>query len=318
MAARRPASPPASVEAEFVEAEFVEPSRLYRGSTSRAIGVMIAEATAKIVGDPFYGAQLKSINESLGDHDLLPVLLTAQSTTDLRRVEAYFMGGHLAGAILGSLRVDNPLPNRLRAAGIPTVLWGCPARGTVASYVDVDNRHGAHLAVEHLISLGHRKIATISGNLDMAHAFDRRAGYQDALLAAGIPLDPTLEEVANYLPERAHMAMERLLLNHPDVDSVFVASDLMAAAAVRVLRQARKRIPEDIAIVGFDDSPTAIATDPPLTSIHQPIEEVGRETVEMLMREIDDPRGEPRQLVLTTSLVIRESTIGVESPGVAA
>ncbi len=120
----------------------------------------------------------------------------------------------------------------------------------------------------------------------MAGAIDRRMGYRDALVEAGITLDPTLEEVADYLPDRAHMAMERLLLNRPDVDGVFAASDLMAAAAMRVLRQAGKRIPKDVAVVGFDDSPTARTTNPPLTSIRQPLDEIGHEAVSILMREM--------------------------------
>jgi DNA-binding LacI/PurR family transcriptional regulator len=106
------------------------------------------------------------------------------------------------------------------------------------------------------------------------------------------------------------MAMERLLLNHPDVDAVFAASDLMAAAAMRVLHQARKAVPDDVAVVGFDDSPTAWVTRPPLSSIRQPIEEMGHEAVSILMREMAEPEEAPRQVVFATELISRESTIG--------
>jgi DNA-binding LacI/PurR family transcriptional regulator len=109
------------------------------------------------------------------------------------------------------------------------------------------------------------------------------------------------------------MAMERLLLNHPDVDAVFAASDLMAAAAIGVLHQAGKRIPEDIAVVGFDDSPTALSTRPQLSTIRQPIEQLGHEAISMLMREMQEPGRAPDQLVLATELVVRESTIGVSA-----
>jgi len=195
---------------------------------------------------------------------------------------------------------------------IPTVICGRPPKDLKVSCVDSDNRQGGSIAVRHMLELGRKKIAIISGNLDMPSAVDRLMGYREALAAAGHPLDPTLEEVADYVPDRAHMAMERLLLNHPDVDGVFCASDLMAAAAMRVLHQAKKRVPEDVAIVGFDDSPTAWATRPPLTSVRQPIEELGRATVETLMRDMSDQDEAPRKVVFDTELVVRESTVGSE------
>ena len=171
------------------------------------------------------------------------------------------------------------------------------------------------LAVEHLLSLGRKRIAIISGNLDMPSAADRLGGYCDALTAAGLPVDPTYEEVADYLPDRAHMAMERLLLNHADLDAVFAGSDEMAAAAIPVLRQARKRIPEDVAVVGFDDSPTARICKPMLTSVRQPILEMGRETVSVLFRQIADPDAEPPHSIFHAEIAVRESTSGARTAG---
>jgi DNA-binding LacI/PurR family transcriptional regulator len=116
--------------------------------------------------------------------------------------------------------------------------------------------------------------------------------------------------VADYQPERVQMAMERLLLNHPDVDAVFAASDLIATAAMQVLLQARKRIPEDVAIIDFDDSSSCLVIRPPLSSIRQPIEAMSREAVKILMRTIAEPGEAPRQVMLATELVARESTVG--------
>jgi DNA-binding LacI/PurR family transcriptional regulator len=280
---------------------------------SKSVAVVITEPAAKIFGDPFFSVLFKGIYDALAERSLLPLMLAPQSAKDLELAQAYLLQRHFDGVVLISLHGDNQLPNRLRDARIPAVLLGTPARGIVASYIDSDTRRGARLAVEHLISLGRHQIATISGNLDMTGAVDRLMGYRDALVAADITLDPTLEEVADYLPNRAHMAMERLLLNHPDVDAVFAASDLMAAAAIGVLHQAGKRIPEDIAVVGFDDSPTALSTRPQLSTIRQPIEQLGHEAISMLMREMQEPGRAPDQLVLATELVVRESTIG--APG---
>ena len=293
-----------------------EPRIPSRGHNS--VAVVITESTTKLFGDPFFSPLVKGIYAALAERSLLLVMLAPHSAKDLELTEAYLTGKHVDGAILVSLHGNNSLPNCLVERHVPTVICGRPARGVPASSVDSDNRQGGALATRHLIDQGRRHVATISGNLDMPSAVDRLTGYRDALAEAGIALDATFEEVADYQPDRAHIAMERLLLNHPDVDGVFAASDLMAAAAIRVLHQARKRVPEDVAIVGFDDSPTAWVTRPPLSSIRQPIEEMGREAVAILLREMADPEEAPRQVVFATELISRESTIGAgtrETPG---
>ncbi len=299
-------------ELDYIPNTSTRPTPKYK---SNSVGVVITEPTTKLFGDPFFSPLLKGIYAALAEKSLLLVMLAPQSTRDLALAQSYLLDRHVDGVILASLHGDIQLPARLCDEGIPMVLCGRPPRGVKASFVDSDNRQGAMLAVNHLISLGRRKIATISGNLDMPGAVDRLAGYREALMAAGIPLDPTLEEVADYVPDRAHMAMERLLLNHPDVDAVFAASDLMASAAIRVLAQSRRRVPEDVAIIGFDDSPTALVTHPRLSSIRQPIEEMGHETVTVLVREMEDPEETPCQVIFTTELVVRESTVGTEAIG---
>jgi DNA-binding LacI/PurR family transcriptional regulator len=304
------------VERAIAELDY-EPGVVVRAPalTSHSVGVVITEPTTKLFGDPFFSPLLKGIYAALADRQLLMVMLAPQSPKDLELAQNYLLDHHVDGVILASLHGDNPLPSELREHDIPMVVCGRPPKSVKASCVDSDNRQGGALAVNHLLSLGRKRIAIISGNLDMPSAVDRLNGYRDALTAAGIKLDPTLEEVADYLPQRAHMAMERLLLNHPDVDGVFASSDLMAAAAVRVLHQARKRVPEDIAVIGFDDSPTAYATRPPLSSIRQPIEELGREAVNILMQEMDAPSAEPRQVIFATELIVRESTVSPASGG---
>ena len=282
--------------------------------TSNSVGVVVTESTTKMFGDPFFSPLMKGIYAALAERSILLVMLAPHSNRDMELTESYLIDKHVDGAILVSLHGDNPLPLHLIEHHVPTVICGRPPKGVGASSVDSDNRQGGALAVNHLISQGRRRIATIAGNLDMPGAIDRLMGYRDALTAAGIPLDPTLEEVADYQPDRAHIAMERLLLNHPDLDAVFAASDLMAAAALRVLHQSRKRVPEDIAIIGFDDSPPAWVTRPPLSSVRQPIEEMGHEAVNVLMRQMADPDEAPRQVTFATELVIRASTGGVIAP----
>jgi DNA-binding LacI/PurR family transcriptional regulator len=287
------------------------PRRLTMASNS--VGVVIAEPTTNLFHDEFYAPLLKGIQANLAEREKLLVMFAASSRRDTELVQAYLTDRHVDGVILVGLHGDHPLPALLEAARIPTVICGRPPKGISLSSVDSDNRQGGQLAVEHLLSLGRKCIATISGNLDMPSAVDRLGGYRSALAAAGVAPDPTLEEVGDYSPDRAHMAMERLLLNHPNVDGVFAASDHMAAAAIDVLRQARKRVPEDVAVIGFDDAAAAMDTQPPLSSIRQMITEMGRGAVELVMREIDEPGQPPRQLIFSMDLVIRASTVGDQS-----
>ena len=158
-----------------------------------------------------------------------------------------------------------------------------PRRPTSVSYVDVDNRGGANSAVAHLVAAGRRVIATVAGPQDMAPGVDRLAGYRDALLDAGLGSHPSLEVVADFTQEGGAKAMERLLAARPDIDAVFAASDLIAAGALSVLAAAGRRVPEDVAVVGFDDSPVATSTRPALTSVRQPIEEMGHEMARLLI-----------------------------------
>ncbi len=294
------------------------PARRGKRPAASTIGVVVAEATTGLFADPYYSALFRGISTALANQQLLLMLMAPQSARESRATQALLSGRQVDGVIMVGLHIGSPLPALARQLSIPAVLCGRPPREVEISSVDCDNRDGAAAAVEHLLSLGRRRIAVISGNLDVPAAVDRRMGYRDALAGAGIPIDPTMEEVADFYSDRARLAMERLLLNHPELDSVFVASDQMAVAAVEVLTQARKRIPEDVAVIGFDDSPYALATSPALSSIHQPFEETGTEAVALLLREMADPDETPRQIVLKTKLVIRASTVGREVAGEAS
>ena len=165
--------------------------------------------------------------------------------------------------LLVSLHGDNPLPTRLAGRGIPIVVGGRPLRGSAVHFVDIDNRGGARAAVAHLAGLGRRVIATIAGPTDMGAGVDRLAGYRDGLEEAGTSAGRDLESVADFGHDGGLRAMRELLARRPDIDAVFAASDLMAAGALQALREAGRRIPDDVAVVGFDDSPLAATTSRP-------------------------------------------------------
>ncbi|MDN5384220.1 MULTISPECIES: LacI family DNA-binding transcriptional regulator [Streptomyces] len=278
-----------------------------------AVAVIIAEPETRIFADPYFGLQLRGISKELTAHDTQLVLLLTEGRDDYARVGRYLAGGHVDGALVFSLHLDDPLPEMIQRAGVPTVFGGRPgwSDGThKVVYVDSDNRGGAREAVRHLVGLGRTRIGHITGALDQTSAVDRLDGYRDVMGDA----DPHLIVESDFTPAGGERAMRTLLDRCPDLDAVFAANDLTASGALRVLRERGLRVPEDVAVVGFDDMlPVAEQTEPPLTTVRQNIEEMGRLMARLLMRGLD--RGDsggtmddlPHSVVLPTTLVRRAS-----------
>ncbi|HLO35490.1 MAG TPA: LacI family DNA-binding transcriptional regulator [Candidatus Deferrimicrobium sp.] len=281
---------------------------------SGSIGVVITEPSGRLFSDPFFPRLLRGISAALSAKDLQLVLLMPASPADTERTADYLAAGHVDGALLVSLHGDDPLPERMSRAGIPFVHGGRPVRGTGTSLVDVDNRGGAKSAVEHLIAGGRRTIAHIAGPADMGAGVDRLAGYREALTEAGLPLDDRLVVISDFTQEGGTAAMERLLKARPDIDGVFAASDLMAAGALSVLDAAGRRVPQDVALVGYDDSPIALSVRPQLTSVRQPIEEMGNEMARLLIAAVDEDQPVQRRVILATELIRRASSGGRRQP----
>ncbi|WNI18528.1 LacI family DNA-binding transcriptional regulator [Actinacidiphila sp. ITFR-21] len=278
-----------------------------------AIAVVVAEPETRFFTDPFFAQQVRGISRELTAHDNQLVLLLTEGAADYGRVGRYLAGGHVDGALIFSLHSDDSLPEMARKAGVPTVIGGRPSWSDGDTlYVDCDNRGGAHQAVRHLLGLGRRRIGHIAGPLDQTASEDRLDGFRDALPDIG----PGLIVEGDFTPEGGARAMAELLDRHPDLDAVFAASDVMASGALRVLRNRGLRVPEDVAVVGFDDI-TSVAewTDPPLTTVRQNIEEMGRMMARLLLRRVAPPSaangsdGVPAlsSIVTPTQLVIRAS-----------
>jgi DNA-binding LacI/PurR family transcriptional regulator len=281
---------------------------------SDSIAVVITQPTGQVFADPFFPRLLRGISSTLTARDRQLILLMPELATDEARVANYLTAGHVDGALLVSLHEDDPLPARLTAAGMPIVLGGRPPKGVRASYVDVDNRQGAQSAVAHLIASGRRVIATITGPLDTAPGIDRRQGYRDALAEAGLEPDRTLEALGDFTPEGAAAAVAHILEVHPEIDAIFAASDSMAITALSLLAASGRKVPGDVAVVGFDDLAIAVSTNPQLTSVHQPIEEMGREMARLLLEAVDAADPVPRRVILATELIQRASSAGRMSP----
>ncbi|GAB2588619.1 LacI family DNA-binding transcriptional regulator [Streptomyces capparidis] len=288
-----------------------------------AVAVVVAEPESRVFGDPFFGTHLRGMSRELSAADCQLVLLLVETRDDHARVGRYLAGQHVDGAMVFSLHTGDPLPALTRQAGLPTVFGGRPggapqtprgpqppqpgvpeADGPGELYVDSDNRGGARLAVEHLVSLGRRRIAHISGPLDQTSALDRLLGYRDVLPDA----DPALTVHGDFTRPSGVAAMERLLAAAPDVDAVFAGNDLMASGALRVLRARGRQVPRDVAVVGFDDvEDVAPWTEPPLTTVHQDVEGMGREMTRLLLRLLGEGPDGLAPVVFPTRLVRRAS-----------
>ena len=288
------------------------PNRAARALATRrtdSVGLVIPEPTQHVFADPFFPRLVRGINDVLAGDDLQLVLLTPAKSAGEERLARYLTGGHLDGVLLVSLHGQDPLPALLLQHGVPVVVGGRPPDGVPVSFVDVDNVGGAHSAVGHLLDGGRRRIATLTGPLDMAPSADRLDGYRSALAGAGIVADPSLEASGEFDQEVARNRTRELLDRHPDIDAIFAASDPMAAGALQALRLTGRRVPEDVAVVSFDDSSFAASSDPPLTSVRQPIEEMGREMSRLLTRMVTSRDRVARRVILATELVVRASSV---------
>lgn len=282
---------------------------------SDSVGLIITEPASRLFEDPFFPRLLRGISAELSSRGLQLVLLMPEDGDAEQRLERYLGAGHVDGVLLVSLHGADPLPAHLQARGVPMVVGGRPPAGVTASYVDVDNRDAARSAVRHLAGHGRKRIATIAGPQDMGAGIDRLEGYREGIAEARLAHDERLVVTSDFTYEGGATAMRRLLETAPDLDAVFAASDLMAAGALSALRAAGRDVPGGVAIVGFDDSPLAAATEPPLTSVRQPIEEMGRELVRLLAASLEDAKRPARRVLLSTELVERASSRGSSGGG---
>ncbi|MDN3297156.1 LacI family DNA-binding transcriptional regulator [Streptomyces ficellus] len=277
-----------------------------------AVAVIIAEPEFRVFSDPFFEQQVRGISRELTAHDSQLVLLWVEGPGDYDRISRYLGGGHVDGALAFSVHNDDELPSVIRRVQVPAVFGGRPGWPGAAAepafpYVDCDNRGGAREAVRHLLSLGRERIAHIAGPRDQTSAIDRIDGYRDVLLDA----DAGLIAQGDFTVESGARAMAELLERRPDLDAVFAANDLMASGALRVLRERGLRVPEDVALVGFDDMASVVAaTEPALTTVRQDIEGMGRLMVRLLMRVLNQAEpgaGAPGSVITPTELVRRAS-----------
>ena len=273
-----------------------------------AIAVLIAESEERVFGEPYFAGVIRGISNAVTDANKQLVLLLAQDGQRTSHLDRYLTPQHLDGVLLLSVHDDDNLPQRITAHGLPMVLGGRVAGQSAGGYVDVDNAQGSRLAVDHLVERGRKNLATIVGPLDMVAGRDRHRGFREGVAAAGLEFDEDAIAVGNFSQASGEAAMHELLARRPNLDGVFCANDLMAAGAIRAIIDSGRRVPEDVSVVGFDDAPLALTTVPQLTTVHQSPEQMGREMVGLLLETLSDPTTAPRSRILSTHLVIRDSS----------
>ena len=279
---------------------------------SDSIAFLVAEDEDRLFTDPYFLGILRGAHREIAAAGLQLVFVIASNPDDVAKFEQYARSGHVDGVLLISLHGDDRLPHELEAAGVPTVLNGRPLSGDQSLfYVDSDNVAGGTAATRALLDHGRRRIATITGPLDMSAGQDRLTGYRQALHAGGVAADDRLVVTGDFTVDGGARAMAELLERGVDFDGLFAASDLTALGAMRVLAEQGRTVPGDVAVVGFDDVREARLAAPPLTTVRQPIEELGTTMARTLLRRLGHAAaagdGAERATVLPIELVRRIS-----------
>jgi LacI family transcriptional regulator len=285
----------------------------YRANTiARSLVTKSTQTIALLLPDianPFYAALVSGIQEYALSHDHTMLLCTTEG--DAEREEQYLnllRAKQVDGALVDGLVLPPDRIARFVEDGFPIVCLDRDIDSSSIPLVQVDNRLGGRLATEHLLGLGHFRIAHVLGAEGLRISEDRLAGYRDALAAAGMGVDPRLVAEGCFTEEGGYGATLALLNVNPDVTALFAANDLSAIGALSAIARNGLRVPQDISVIGFDDLRLSAFTTPPLTTIQQPAAEIARRATEIL---IDLTRGEPVKKLrhlLEPKLVVRAST----------
>ncbi len=275
---------------------------------SDSVAFVVAESEERFFADPFFAAVLRGAHTTVSQHRRQLIFVVVTSAEDRAQFEQFAGGGHVDGALFVSLHGPDQLPRNVAARGVPVVTMGRPYRaGDETPYVDADNVGGGRLATRAMLDRGRTRLGTITGPLDMAAARDRLDGFRAELAAHGRRTTRHDIAVGDFSVSSGEQAMHRLLDQCPHLDGVFAANDLMAVGAVRALATAGRTVPDDVAVVGFDDVPIAAALRPALTTVRQPLIRMGEEMARVV---IDALEGRPARppVVLATELIVRDST----------
>lgn len=285
-----------------------EAARSLASGRNQFIGLLLTRSSHQLASDAFFTQILDELIEVIHRFNLRIMIDIVEPHHQLDAYLNLVKANRIDGILLSGPRLDDDALRTLEKTNFPTVLMG-QLPGTDFCWVDIDNRGAAKSAVVHLIDLGHRRIACVTNaHLIYTAAIDRLEGYRQALEGAGIGYDPDLVRYGDFDINSGYLQVEDLLRRNAGFSAIFVASDTLALGAVAAIRDRGLRIPDDIAVVGFDDLPFAQYLDPPLTSVHLPIKDLAREAGEMLIRILNHEGSSCQRKILETSLRIRRSS----------
>jgi LacI family transcriptional regulator len=270
------------------------------------LGLVLPRSVSSIFTDPYFPRLMQGVAQASNQHNYtLCLFLVSTKQDEEKTIPRLSRKGYIDGVVVQSGQIGDQLIDRVVDSKIPLVIAGRPHNDHNVSYIDVDNINAAFGAVSHLTRLGRRRIALINGPTTSTVGIDRRSGYLKALAERGFDIDETLMVESDFTEAGGYYAMRQLLTAEPD--AVFAASDIMAIGAIRAIHEAGLSVPENIAVVGFDDIPLAGVADPQLTTIRQPVYQFGYQAVEILIDLIENGIDPPRRIIMDTELIIRET-----------
>ncbi len=275
---------------------------------SNTLGLVLHQSPEQVFADAFLPRVILGVEQAamqLGFH----VLLKQVDPKDKNGYARLIHENHVDGIILSGPRQDDEDIVRLHHEGVPVMLLGQLPDSNLP-FVDVNATSGAETAVKHLIELGHKQIAMITNApLSYTSSQQRRDGYLQALHDAKLKADPSLIKEGNYTPASGYHAMTELLNESPRPTAIFIASDVVAMGAILAIRRAGLQLPDDVAMVGFDDIPLAEYFDPPLTTIRLPAFGLGLAAAERVIQLIQGNKLDSDEVFMETELIVRESTV---------
>jgi LacI family transcriptional regulator len=281
-------------------------ARSLASNRTNVVGLVIPNSVSNFFTDPYFSRLTEGIAFACNENDyILSLFIFTSKEIEGRLFPRVTRRGMVDGIIIQSTGLYDEALDFISKGDIPYVVAGRPMNSPGASYIDVDNVAGAYKATKHLLQLGHRRIATTTGTLDTSVGKDRLEGYRNALQDSRIDIDERLVAEGDFTELSGFYTAKRLLIHEPD--AIFVASDTMAIGVMRALREENIDVPQDIALVGFDDLPPARNSVPPLTTIRQPVRRFGIKLVETLVDILVNGPSPPRKIIFDTELVIRDS-----------
>jgi LacI family transcriptional regulator len=294
---------------EVLEATGYRPNvaaRSLASGRSGVIGTVLHVDPHLLFQDSYFAQLLQGISDFLAEQSV-GMMLWLGNRTNAETLDHVLGMSFLDGVIVSASTLRDPIVDGLLASSLPTVLIGHRRDDRTASYVDIDNVQAADTITTHLISLGRTRIGHITGSRGTVAGEDRAAGYERAMRRAGLSTDGLV--VNGAFDRQSGVAGAADLLDR-GVDAIFCGNDATAEGALETIRTHGVRVPEDVALAGFDDLDFAAHLDPPLTTVRQGVRQQGTEAGRALLQLLDDPSRSPRRVLLPTELVIRQSTVG--------